>query len=596
VTSLARCPLTQAPAATRWHPLWQVLLMLALLLGGGAWAADTRGTALVVDGQRSIELWDAVTLLHDPEHTLTVQQVVARRAAFTAHTGKAANLGRTPHAVWLRVPLQVPGLTPQQRVLRVDYASLNAVDVYLVQGDAVLQVEHTGNRLPLAERALPTRSQAAALQLPVGDSELFIRVKSQSTVVLPLTLHTPDSFTSAEAGSQLVLGGMLGLVACMLLYSLIHWASLRDRVFIDYALMLAGNIVFFLGYFGIGALYLWGEQPWLSVWASPIAILVSVAAGTSFIRIALGVREFSVATDRVLRAIGAAALAAVAVSATGVLPYAAVQSLAIVLGVAIMIAGVPVAYRRARRGERVAAFMLLGWVFYSCGAISTAALLRGYLEPTTLVLYLYPLSTLVEMSAWMAVLGLRVQAIHRSADRARVEGDALRKLALTDALTGLPNRRGLQERLSALLPQAEPGKLLALYLLDLDGFKPVNDRHGHDVGDALLIAVGQRLQAQLRGTDVVARLGGDEFVVLAAGLPDEDIARQIGQKMLASFNEPFIALGQRCDVGLTIGYALGPLDGSTADDLIKRADAAMYAGKHAGRRCLQRGGRSLVTA
>jgi diguanylate cyclase (GGDEF)-like protein len=177
------------------------------------------------------------------------------------------------------------------------------------------------------------------------------------------------------------------------------------------------------------------------------------------------------------------------------------------------------------------------------------------------------------------------------AAQARIE-----QLSHTDALTGLPNRRGLHERLAAALPQAAPGRLLAVYLLDLDGFKPVNDRHGHDVGDALLVAVGQRLQAQLRTADVVARLGGDEFVVLAAGLPDETVARQLGQKMLASFNEPFMALGQRCDVGLTIGYALGPLDGHSADDLIKRADAAMYAGKGAGRRCLQRGGRSLVAA
>jgi diguanylate cyclase len=574
--------------------LWRGLLLLALLLGGGAWAGEQR-QPLVIDGHSAIELWPSTTLLRDSHGTLTVHEVLARRADFGGHEGAAANLGRTQDTVWLRVPVVVQGLNPQRRVLRIDYASLNQVDVHVVQGDTVLQLELTGNAMPLAARALPTRTQSAALDLPVGESELFVRVRSQSTMVLPLVLHTPESFTHAEAGSQLVLGALLGLALCMLLYSLIHWVSLRDRVFIDYAVMLTGNTVFFLGYFGIGAAYLWGGQPWLSMWASPIAILVSVAAGTSFIRIALGVRDLSPWLDRVQQGICFAALGAVGVSATGLLAYPMVQTLATVLGIATMAVGVPVAYTLARRGERVAAFMLFGWAVYCAGAMSIASLLRGWVEPSTWALYLYPVSTMVEMSAWMAVLGLRVQAIHRTADRVRVEGDALRKLAQTDALTGLPNRRGLHDRLSALLPQAAPGKLLAVYLLDLDGFKPVNDRHGHDVGDALLVGVGQRLQAQLRASDVVARLGGDEFVVLAAGLPDEDVARQIGQKMLASFNEPFVALGQRCDVGLTIGYALGPLDGSTADDLIKRADAAMYAGKNAGRRCLQRGGRSLVT-
>ena len=135
-----------------------------------------------------------------------------------------------------------------------------------------------------------------------------------------------------------------------------------------------------------------------------------------------------------------------------------------------------------------------------------------------------------------------------------------------------------------------------MYLLDLDGFKPINDRWGHDIGDALLVAVGQRLKSHLRGGDVVARLGGDEFVVLAGNLSDEASALALGQKLLTTFDAPFDAAGQSCEVGLTIGYALAPQDGISADELIKRADAAMYAGKQAGRRCVQRGGRSLVAA
>jgi diguanylate cyclase (GGDEF)-like protein len=573
-----------------------LMLLLAGLMAAATAAAGDRHAPLLVDGSPTLQVWPAVTLLRDPDGTLTVHELLERRGDFASPTGTAGNLGRTRDAVWLRVPLHVPGLQPQARVLQLDYASLNQIDVHLVQGDEVLQLELTGNAMPHGARAMATRTLAVALQLPPGDSELLVRVRSQSTLALPMTLRTPESFVAAESGSQLVLGMVLGLALCMLLYSLTHWVSLRDRVFVDYALMLLGNAVFFISYFGIGAQYLWGAYPWLSMWASPIAILVSVAGGTSFMRIALAVGEFSRRTEQALQAIGVAALVAICVGVTGALSYPAVQTLATLLGVAAMAIAVPVAYRRARRGERVAAFMLFGWAFYCAGAFSIAALLRGWVEPTLLALYLFPLSTMVEMCAWMAVLGLRVQTIHRNADRVRLEGDALRKLAQTDALTGLPNRRGLHERLAAALPQAAPGRLLAVYLLDLDGFKPVNDRHGHDVGDALLVAVGQRLQAQLRTADVVARLGGDEFVVLAAGLPDETVARQLGQKMLASFNEPFMALGQRCDVGLTIGYALGPLDGHSADDLIKRADAAMYAGKGAGRRCLQRGGRSLVAA
>jgi diguanylate cyclase (GGDEF)-like protein len=132
-----------------------------------------------------------------------------------------------------------------------------------------------------------------------------------------------------------------------------------------------------------------------------------------------------------------------------------------------------------------------------------------------------------------------------------------------------------------------------VYLLDLDGFKAVNDRLGHDAGDELLKAVSLRLRAPLRQRDVVARLGGDEFVVMATDLGGDDDARHLGQKLLDAIATPFTVRGQQCVVGLTVGYALAPLDGHDADSLLKRADAAMYAGKQAGKHTLRRGQASV---
>jgi GGDEF domain-containing protein len=314
-------------------------------------------------------------------------------------------------------------------------------------------------------------------------------------------------------------------------------------MFIDYALLLGANVVFTLAYFGIGAQYLWPEHPALSLKVAPMSVMVAVAAGTRFMAAALAVHEISPLIARLLRWVSLGALLALAATLFELVNYRTAQTLVTVLGLSATTMVLPAAYIRARRGERAAVYMLVGWAFYTVGALTTAGLLRGVVEPTFLSQHVYPFSLMIEMAAWMAVLSLRVQAIHRNADRARVETETMRALAQTDALTGLPNRRGLQQHLAAALPRATPQQLLAVYLLDLDGFKPVNDRYGHDVGDALLVAAGQR-----------------------------------------------------CSVGLTAGYALAPLDGTTADELIKRADAAMYAGKQAGRRQVQRGGRSLVMA
>jgi diguanylate cyclase (GGDEF)-like protein len=181
--------------------------------------------------------------------------------------------------------------------------------------------------------------------------------------------------------------------------------------------------------------------------------------------------------------------------------------------------------------------------------------------------------------------------VHAAAQHASRERDKLHSLAHTDPLTGLPNRRGLDVTLAAELAHCTPEKLLALYMLDLDGFKDVNDRYGHHVGDELLIAVARRLTTSLRTSDVVARLGGDEFVITVSGLHDDRQAQEIGQHLLEMFQRPFeLSNGQGCTVGMTIGYALVPLDGSEPGTLLQRADAAMYAGKQGGKRCVRRAG------
>ena len=161
-------------------------------------------------------------------------------------------------------------------------------------------------------------------------------------------------------------------------------------------------------------------------------------------------------------------------------------------------------------------------------------------------------------------------------------------LAHTDPLTGLPNRRHLNTALQQALAHCGPTQMVGVYVLDLDGFKPVNDRHGHDVGDELLAAVAQRLRAHVRASDLIARVGGDEFVLMATGLVDDAAAQEIGRKLLEAFEAPFEVAGRRLQVGLTAGYALAPADGRDGVELIKRADAAMYAGKQAGKHCLRR--------
>lgn len=163
----------------------------------------------------------------------------------------------------------------------------------------------------------------------------------------------------------------------------------------------------------------------------------------------------------------------------------------------------------------------------------------------------------------------------------------LSKLAYQDQLTGLANRALLFEAIDAAILSHEPDGAMAALFLDVDGFKAVNDAHGHAVGDALLREVGVRLRRAVRRTDVAARLGGDEFVVVLTGLPldrravREAVARACAE-LTRALAEPFVAGEVRARLGCSIGAAAWPWSGSDAQALLTAADGAMYAAKRDG--------------
>jgi diguanylate cyclase (GGDEF)-like protein len=250
--------------------------------------------------------------------------------------------------------------------------------------------------------------------------------------------------------------------------------------------------------------------------------------------------------------------------------------------------GMPGAIQRARRGDSVGWYFLVAWLGYFLTTTVMVLVIRGVVPANFWTMHSFQFGATLDMLLFLRVLALRLHAVHEQALRAAHERDHALNMAATDALTGLLNRRGLQAALNEALPSDRTSEITAVYLIDLDGFKPVNDEFGHEVGDRLLVAVSHRLRALLRKVDLVARLGGDEFVVLARGLTNEQHAQRLGEELLAAFQEPFQLDGLVVRVGATIGYALSPLDGGDPNHLMQRADAAMYEGKRRGKQRLTR--------
>lgn len=574
--------------------LWRVAAVLALWLGCASVQAQPAPLQLQAQ-QPAAGLWQALQMLPDPEQRYTAQDLLQGGPAFGPMPPTQGTLGVRAEPVWLRLPLELAASAPGRWVLDIDYAPLQRIDLVLASGGRIVQQAALGSHVPFAQRPLPTRSHAVGLDLQPGVAyELLLRVQTQGAMVLPLRLSPPAMHAEHALREQMLQGLLTGLALCLWIYSLAQWINQREVLFLQYTLLISGSLLFSLHFFGVGAQYLWGGLPWFEQHASGMSALMATCGSFLFIGQALAAGN---PRNRLMRAMrwGAAGTALLALAfALDLFDTRVLAAIVSVLGLVPALMGIPGAVARMRQGDAVGGTLLLAWLVYFVATATVIGVIRGWVPVNFWTLHSFQFGATLDMLLFMRVLGLRSKALRLAAENARTERDTLHWLAHTDPLTNLPNRRGMQEALSNALRLCCHEQQLAVYLLDLDGFKPVNDEHGHDVGDELLVAVARRLQGHVRATDLVARLGGDEFVVVASALESPAQAHDLANKLLDAFHAPFTLSSTKVQVGLTIGYALAPLDAYDATSLLKLADAAMYQGKQNGKFRVQRSTEQLA--
>lgn len=562
-----------------------VRILLALL---ACMAAGAHAQALVSGRSESIDLWPHVKVLSDKERNLALEEAIASPERFAAPRGAYATLGMEKEVAWLRIAFNVEAGGGGDWVVDIDYALLQRIDLYLLREGKVVQHAVLGNSQPYALRPIQGRSHAARVELPAqGAGELLLRIDTPGARIVPLTLSRVPTFHARALDEQVLQGALGGIALFLVLFSLVQWYQLREGLYLKYALLVACSTLFSLHYFGIGEMYLWRDVEWIDLHFAGITAMLAAAATALFVEEALA-GDLHRHLRLALRTVAMIQLLGTAAYAADLIDIRVIAIFMTTTGLAPALLGLPGAIARARRGDSVGTWFIVAWLGYFIASATLVGVVRGRLGVDFWTMHSFQFGAALDMLIFLRIAVLRTADRHRAAQRAAQERDALFSLAHSDPLTGLLNRRGLADELDNALERASPERLLALYVLDLDGFKPVNDQHGHDVGDALLRAVAQRLRASVRAADGVARFGGDEFVVMAEGLPDEVQAADLAAKLLEAFRTPFSVAGTTCNVRATIGYALSPVEGRDATGLLKAADAAMYAGKQAGKNRVMR--------
>ncbi len=572
-----------------WRRAWSLACLAVVLAIWALCQPAQAGELRLTQEHERYPLWPALTMLPDRQETWSAEQLASRNTDFHAMPATVGTLGPREGAVWLRTSLLYTGENAERWVLHVDYAPLQLIEVFVLWRGQIVGRAKMGTLQNASARMFKSRSHAMPIELLPGEPvELLMRVKTTGAMILPLSIGAPSTLLEDALAEQGLQGAMAGLALGLLFYSLLQWLALRDAIFFHYAVFTFGSLCFSLQFFGLGAQYLWGDRPWLLLHASGLSGLLAIVGALLFASQALKPASGSSLMTRCMQGAAAATAVCALAFALDLISMRVVASLVTVLGLAPALLGLSRAIQVTRHGDAVGATMLAAWLAYLVGNGVMFGMIMGRISAQFWTMHAFQLGSTMAMLLFMRVLSLRVLAHRVAAVDAERERDQMRSLAHTDPLTALANRRGLDLAMTASLAGAHQGHMVAVYMIDLDGFKTINDEFGHDVGDALLVAVARRLEGQVRKNDVVARLGGDEFVVMVCEPGRIHKAHMRGVQLLEAFHAPLQVAGHRIQVGMTIGYALAPLDGNDVVTLLRRADEALYEGKQDGKFCVRR--------
>lgn len=564
----------------------------ALAAGVGAVAAP----AWLDQPMRGVPIGTHVELLEDPTGKLTIADLTTRPwiDAFKPATAENVNLGFRDEVLWIRIRLE-RGASVGPWMLEVSYPMLDNLEFY---GPGIATPLLGGDHTRLSERTHADRHYVFPIEAPeLGVNVYHLRVAQTGTMSVPMRLWDRLSFDRGKRDETFVLGAYYGLLAVMMAYNLFLFLIVRDRAYAAYVAYV-GSMGFLLATVnGFGGLYAWPESPGIADWAQVAAAPLVCATQALFSRLFLQTGVYSPKLDRALLgiAVGGFALALVAQP----LPRIAVFYADHLIAVATIVTGYTAAIVSYRRGYKPALFYLIAFFVVFAGAAFMVA--RNFGAPANMLTdYGVQIGSALEVVLLSMGLADRINSLRREKEQAQGEAmerertalllqeseERMRYQAQHDALTGLPNRWLLRDRLLQAAMRAKRDRTaFAVLLVDLDNFKIVNDTLGHDVGDLLLVEVAQRLTGCIRERDTIARLGGDEFVFVLEGLSAPEDSALVARKIIEELAVPFPIAGELLRTSPSIGISLYPEDGQDADFLLKFADIAMYRAKAAGRNC-----------
>ncbi|MCB2225947.1 MAG: sensor domain-containing diguanylate cyclase [Desulfarculaceae bacterium] len=573
------------------------LLLLALLCGLALAPRPSQANSPLVvhPGQDSYLLAPYMEVLEDHTRALTLDQV--RRPPWSgrfmpANDSPTLRLGITSAAVWLRFRLS--GLEKDRSYyLELDSAQLKQVDAFMPQpgtgpdGQTLYRKVEAGASHPSGGRPLPYRTFLIPIHGGAPPQEdFYLRLTNSGSIIVRPYLWSERGLSSHLNKDNIFFGVIYGVLAAMLLTNFFFFLALRDPVYLFYVLYVLSMLAFEACLYGHWDMWLAGNvcSGQTGIWVASGLLTIFAALFTrSFLR----TKQYSPRLDKVFLAIIAGGIIVIAMTLSGSLFWA--TALTHLLGLTGPVFALWAAVLAWRRGYWPARFFLLAWSILMLATFQLAVKGLGYLPQALSSTYTMPLATAVEAVLLSLALAERVRNLrHRGEEAARRER-RFQHMSMTDELTGLYNKRFFDSRLKGEMDHAtRTGQPLSLLVVDVDDFKGYNDAHGHTEGDKVLRILARIMLERIRAGDFPCRYGGDEFVVIMPGTEPAQ-ALLAAERVRTGFHDHPFQPGGEATVWTSLSAGTAQLQpGDSPEQLMSRADAAMYRAKRdGGNRCAQ---------
>lgn len=573
--------------------------------------------------QTPVSLTPYFAIFHDESAMLSLTDIqtseIANRFISENKNAEAINFGYSNTAHWLRFTLKNSSNQTIERMLEISDARLATVQFFQPDLQNNYSIQTTGIELPFSTRVYKNHYFVFPILLPANSQKTyFFRIHSKVATIVPAKLWTIEAFKKHERRDYMIQSWYFGMVSAMVLFNMLLFILLRDRVYVLYALSSFGIAIVTAGVNGLFKEFIAPESLFWTNKTPAVLTGFSTIAFLMFMRAMLNTKNVVPHLDRVVQI-----LIGIYVSILigfGTIPLLLPVKLLVIIYLITPIVVSIICVSCLLKHQRSAYLFSLAFATFLASTVITQLRSTGFLPTNFFTVYCVQIGSVLEIQLMAIALADRFSMMRKEKENTQLEllqaqeqivdnlresearlenrvtqrtkeleiaNQKLEALSITDGLTGIANRRRFDEVLAFEWERAQrQNQTLALSLLDVDWFKKYNDCYGHQMGDECLKQVATILKENVARTgDLVARYGGEEFVFIAPAT-DGDTALRLARKICSAFEQLGLPheLSDFAFVSVSIGVAvIVPTEDLQPKDLIQIADEALYLAKKQGR-------------